>query len=85
MSPTLKQIQQLVNTLDSTDDSYGSPYDRGSADSYYRRPVRPHYYRSTEGFSAVRVEADGMSAEEIEAYKVGYRDNTLAADFKDWG
>ena len=23
---------------------HGGPYDRGSADSYYRRPPRPHYF-----------------------------------------
>ena len=27
------------------DRRHGGPYDRGSADSYYNRPRRPHYYK----------------------------------------
>ncbi len=26
------------------DRRHGGPYDRGSADSYYRRPRRPHFF-----------------------------------------
>lgn len=70
------------------DELYSSPYDRGGADSYYRRPFRPHYYGSKtvgDSFKVVKVEAENMTEEEIAAYRAGYNENTLAGDFKDYG
>ena len=31
-----------IETRDNYDTSHGSPFDRGSADSYYQRPRNPH-------------------------------------------
>jgi len=66
------------------DTRHGSPYDRGSADSYYRRGMNPHYYIGATG-STPRVEADGMTAMELAAYKAGYEANEADGDFKDYG
>jgi hypothetical protein len=65
----------------SYDMRHGGPYDRGSADSYYRRSPEPHYYRGGAGRWEMVPEAQ-MTAAEIEAYLAGYREND---DFKDWG
>ena len=60
---------------------HGGPYDRGSADSYYRRPFNPHYYVGGSYVSEM-VNKNQMTPEEIAAYKAGYDEND---DFKDWG
>jgi hypothetical protein len=66
------------------DERHGGPYDRGSADSYYRRGMEPHYYIAGTG-SSKRIEVADMTPEEIEAYKAGYNDNEEDGDFKDYG
>tara|TARA_Y100000593_G_scaffold61787_1_gene114447 strand:+ start:6772 stop:6987 length:216 start_codon:yes stop_codon:yes gene_type:complete len=53
------------------DERHGGPYDRGSADAWYRRPCVPHYYKGATGSSEL-VERDDMTAEEVEAYKAGW-------------
>jgi len=55
------------------DRRHGGPYDRGSADAYYRRPCIPHYYVGNTGMSE-RIEREGMTEEEIEAYMAGYEE-----------
>lgn len=57
------------------DTRHGGAYDRGSADAYYNRPPRPHYYRGNTGFSEQITEAD-MTAEEIAAYNAGYQEES---------
>ena len=70
-------------TTPKYDERHGGPYDRGGADSYYRRGYRPHYYVGNTGMSD-RVEKEDMTPEEIEAYRAGYNDNEAAGDFKEW-
>jgi hypothetical protein len=65
------------------DARHGGPYDRGSADSYYGRGRRPHYYLGNTG-SSPRVEAKDMTPDEIAAYNAGYDDNEDDGNFKDW-
>ena len=65
------------------DQRHGGPYDRGRADSYYRRGFRPHYFKGAT-YSSDRVDEQHMTAEEIAAYKAGYYDNEDAGDYKDW-
>lgn len=67
----------------SFDQRHGGPYDRGSADSYYKRGFCPHYYVGGT-YGSERVERDQMTAEEIAAYTAGYDENQAAGDFKDW-
>ena len=62
---------------------HGSPYDRGSADSYYRRPRKPHYYEG-DTYDSPLVEQKAMTEAEIEEYYKGYDDNQRAGNFKEW-
>jgi hypothetical protein len=65
------------------DKRHGGPYDRGSADAYYRRPFNPHYY--VEGtYMSKSVDVADMSEDEIQAYAAGYDDQVESGDFKDW-
>lgn len=63
---------------------HGSAFDRGGADSYYRRPYEPHYYLG-HTYQSERVPEILMTAEEIAAYKDGYEQNENDGNFKDWG
>lgn len=65
------------------DTRHGGPYDRGSADSWYRRPANPHYYVGATGSSDIVTESD-MTEEEIEAYLAGYADNEESGGHKQW-
>ena len=53
---------------------HGGPFDRGSADSYYSRGAKPHYYRGGTSVSPIVTE-EQMTAEEIAAYYAGYDHN----------
>jgi hypothetical protein len=66
------------------DTRHGGPYDRGSADSYYRRGRKPHYYVG-DTYSSDIVTEERMTLEEIEAYHKGFDDNESNQNFKDWG
>ena len=61
----------------------GGPYDRGMADSYYRRATNPHYYQGNTG-SSLRVTYKDMTPDQVEAYYAGYRDNEEEGDYKQW-
>lgn len=59
----------FVNARDFFNTSHGSPYDRGTADSYYGRPFNPHKYpKGTYVGDGVTDLTDG----ELMAYAVGY-------------
>ncbi len=66
------------------DERHGGPYDRGSADSYYRRGKLPHYYKGAT-YTSERVDEAYMTPEEIEAYNAGFDDNEDRGTFKDYG
>jgi hypothetical protein len=70
-------------TADMYDQRHGGAYDRGAADSYYRRAYNPHYYKGNTG-SSERVELKDMTPDEIAAYKAGYQDNERGGHHKDW-
>ncbi len=63
---------------------HGGPYDRGSADSYYRRGFDPHYYTGAT-YSTPRVDITDKESDEYKAYSAGYADNEKSLNFKDWG
>ena len=63
---------------------HGGPYDRGSADAYYGRPCKPHYYVGATHNSQL-IEEQDMSDDQIEAYNAGYNDQVDSGDYKDWG
>ena len=60
---------------------HGSPFDRGSADSYYHRPVDPHYYPLGTG-NGERV--TDLTPEQIQEYLNGYAWNEAHGDKKNW-
>jgi hypothetical protein len=71
------------------DDRHGSPYDRGRADSYYRRARSPHYMKNDINgyvtFNSARVLENDMTAQQIVEYNLGFDDNEQSGNFKDWG
>ena len=62
---------------------HGGAFDRGSADSYYNRGPRPHYFEGATYQSAEIVPAEGTP--EYEAYMMGYEYIETHGDKKDWG
>lgn len=62
------------------DKRHGGPYDRGSADKYYYRPAVPHYYVGDTGMSE-RIECDSMTAEQINDYMAGYREQMETKEY----
>ena len=72
-----------LETRQNYDQSHGSPFDRGSADSYYGRPRDPHYW--PEGtYNGTKVEEKDMTPEQVEAYYAGYQYNEEFGGKKDW-
>ena len=61
---------------------HGDPFDRGSADSYYHRPRRPH--KGGVGGDSGSMKID-LTPQEIADYMDGYDWNEANGDKKDWG
>lgn len=62
---------------------HGGPWDRGSADSYYRRGPRPHYFAGPTYHSEEIIPEPG--SQEYREYMEGFEYNEKYGDFKDWG
>jgi hypothetical protein len=61
---------------------HGGPYDRGSADSYYRRSFSPHYFMGAS-YSTARIEINSdVETAELAAYTAGYDDNESDGNYK---
>ena len=67
----------------SNNNRHGDARDRGAADSWYRRPFNPHYYKGAT-YTSERVDASQMTADEIAAYRAGYDTNEDLDLHKDW-
>ncbi len=65
------------------DTRHGGPYDRGSADSYYRRGRNPHFFRG-DSYQSERVTYKDMTPDEVVAYNAGYDDNEEFGYYKEW-
>lgn len=65
------------------DKRHGGPYDRGSADSYYQRGPRPHYFTGNTYQSEEVLEID-MTKQEIAEYMQGFNDNEAINNFKEY-
>ena len=63
---------------------HGGAYDRGSADSYYRRPRRPHFFTAATYLSD-EIPERFMTKQQIAEYNLGFDDNEVSGNFKDWG
>jgi hypothetical protein len=73
----------FISDVKEYDTRHGGAFDRGSADSYYGRPRRPHFYLGGTGNSP-EVTQDVMSDEDIQAYHAGYDYNEQYGDKKSW-
>jgi hypothetical protein len=62
---------------------HGGPFDRGTADSYYDRDRRPHYFVGATHYGA-EVKQGLMTREEILAYNAGYDYNEKFGHKKDY-
>jgi hypothetical protein len=62
---------------------HGGPFDRGSADSYYGRPFKPHYFLG-DTYNSKEVSLYPEDPKWIE-YEAGYNYNEKFGDKKDWG
>jgi hypothetical protein len=65
------------------DSRHGGPFDRGSADSWYSRPFRPHYYEAGS-YHSEPILAQHMTPAEIVAYAAGYEYNEQFGGKKSW-
>ena len=86
--PLVKEIaprSKLDKNLNSSNlcmeisNRHGSAEDRGSADSYYRRPFTPHYYVG-DSYNSSRIKLKPTDPE-YKLYEKGYREQV---DHKDW-
>ena len=65
------------------DNRHGGPFDRGAADSYYRRGINPHFYIGST-YQSPLIDSEGMTDDELEAYQAGYRYNEKQGHYKEW-
>lgn len=68
---------------DNTLIRHGGPWDRGSADSYYRRGSNPHFYVGAS-MQSDRIGRDDMTEEQILEYYAGFAYNEAQGDYKEW-
>ena len=62
---------------------HGGPFDRGSADAWYKRKFHPHYYvHDTHSSEYIKIEE---GTPEYEAYVAGWNYQHSLGDYKDWG
>ena len=73
-----------MDILKDDQNRHGGPFDRGSADSYYRRKFRPHYFVGGT-YQSEEILEDQMTAQQIDEYRQGYWRNEDEGNFKDWG
>lgn len=78
-----KGKQYNVTWEDSVLTRHGGPFDRGSADSYYGRGPRPHYFMEGTATSP-KVEESAMTQDQLDEYYAGYAYNEEFGDKKDW-
>ena len=75
-----ERLFKVLESLDEAESKHGSPYDRGSADSYYGRRHNPH--KLVPNAHGGHEHEKLTDPSEIESYSKGYRENT---DKKDYG
>ena len=56
------------------DARHGGPFDRGTADSWYRRGRNPHFFRGAT-YDSPKVEEKDMTVFEIKEYNAGFDEN----------
>lgn len=78
-----ERLDVLGQPVELINKRHGGPYDRGGADSWYRRGAEPHYYLKGSMTSPKVTEAD-MTEQEILEYEYGYWENEAFGDHKEW-
>jgi len=73
----------IMDEVDQYDRRHGGPFDRGSADAYYGRRFRPHYYTGRT-YQSPAVLRDQMTQSEVDAYRAGYEYAVSTGQEKDW-
>lgn len=68
---------------ENIDKRHGGPYDRGSADSYYRRRRKPHYFKGGS-YQSDEIPERLMSKQQIAEYNLGFDENEAFGNFKEW-
>lgn len=77
------EVPDVDIDLSDVDKTHGMPFDRGGADSYYRRGAEPHYWPEGTG-NGYRVEECDMTPRQVKEYILGYEYNESLGDHKDW-
>ena len=80
---TKKQILKAFDAAAEHDDRHGGAYDRGSADYYYGRGRKPHFFKG-DTYNSPKLTEDVMTEREIDAYNAGYDDAKACGDRKNW-
>ena len=62
---------------------HGGAYDRGAADAYYGRPLKPHYFKGNT-YNSEKVHEPEMTYKEVMAYLAGYEEQIKSGEFKDY-
>jgi len=83
MASYMDAVEGKHTSQPNYDERHGSPFDRGRADAWYSRSFNPHYFVG-DSYSTPRIEMEQMTAAEITAYSVGYRDQEATGDRKEW-
>lgn len=65
------------------DTRHGGPWDRGAADSYYGRLIRPHYFLG-DTHNSIEITKDGMTEDELRSYYAGFDWNHEQGNFKEY-
>jgi hypothetical protein len=65
------------------DARHGGPFDRGSADSWYDREIRPHFFTEAT-YQSDEITEQFMTKEQIDAYMAGYEYNEQIGGKKAW-
>lgn len=82
MEVTKERVLQILKDQVQFDRKrHGGLFDRGSADSYYRRRPDPHWYPEGTGHGQRITD---LTVEEIEEYYAGYLYNEKLGEHKEW-
>ena len=65
------------------DGRHGGPFDRGSAESWYSRPRRPHFFTDAT-YQSDEIEERFMTKDQIAEYNAGYDWNEDLGGKKEW-
>jgi hypothetical protein len=81
MQAERERVYNLLRGPQFDRDQHGSLWDRGTADSYYHRSPRPHWYPNGTGVQPIVTD---LSDAERNEYMAGYEWNERFGDKKDW-